>query len=318
MLEGSRRARRPGGRTPRPWARRIRGWARACDRLLVLAPDALEEVPALLGVEPERLTWCPTASIPTSSTRRPAATRASPSGGSGSWRTRAAGARAASRAAWPTATRISPPSPATPPCSSTWAATPRSSAWGCWSAPTRGPASASTGARRSCSSAATRGSGRASTPPTRSRPRARATCSWPAGAATTSCRALWRRGRARPALGAGVLRPGARGGDGLWPAAHRGRPPRPGRPSWTTARPGWLVEPDDEARARRRPRAAVNDPVERARRGGRPTRRASATRGPSWPRPWRAAYERARRGRHGARPRAPAAPARRRDVPSGA
>ena len=54
------------------WARRLRSWARACDRMLVLAPDALEEVPALLGVEPDRLTWVPNGFDPTLFQRRPA------------------------------------------------------------------------------------------------------------------------------------------------------------------------------------------------------------------------------------------------------
>jgi glycosyltransferase involved in cell wall biosynthesis len=41
------------------WAERMRGWARGCERLLVLSPDAVERVPALLGVEEERVVWAP-------------------------------------------------------------------------------------------------------------------------------------------------------------------------------------------------------------------------------------------------------------------
>src|SRR3954454_566286 len=41
------------------WAERMRGWARACERLLVLSPDAVDRVPGLLGVEAERVVWAP-------------------------------------------------------------------------------------------------------------------------------------------------------------------------------------------------------------------------------------------------------------------
>jgi glycosyltransferase involved in cell wall biosynthesis len=41
------------------WASRMRGWAQRCERLLVLSPDAVERVPDLLGVEPERVVWAP-------------------------------------------------------------------------------------------------------------------------------------------------------------------------------------------------------------------------------------------------------------------
>src|SRR5205814_9274185 len=41
------------------WAERMRGWARRCERLLVLSPDAVERVPELLGVSPDRAVWAP-------------------------------------------------------------------------------------------------------------------------------------------------------------------------------------------------------------------------------------------------------------------
>jgi glycosyltransferase involved in cell wall biosynthesis len=53
------------------WAERIRGWAQRCERLLVLSPDAVERVPDLLGVEPERVVWAPNGFEPESFDRRP-------------------------------------------------------------------------------------------------------------------------------------------------------------------------------------------------------------------------------------------------------
>ena len=41
------------------WADRMRRWARACERLLVLSPDAVKRVPDLLGVDPARVVWAP-------------------------------------------------------------------------------------------------------------------------------------------------------------------------------------------------------------------------------------------------------------------
>ena len=55
------------------WADRMRGWARRCERLLVLSPDAVERVPDLLGVEPERVVWAPNGFEPESFDRRPLA-----------------------------------------------------------------------------------------------------------------------------------------------------------------------------------------------------------------------------------------------------
>src|SRR3954470_51907 len=53
------------------WAERMRGWAQACERLLVLSPDAVDRVPELLGVEPERVVWAPNGFEPDSFDRRP-------------------------------------------------------------------------------------------------------------------------------------------------------------------------------------------------------------------------------------------------------
>ena len=53
------------------WAERMRRWARACERLLVLSPDAVERAPDLLGVEPERVVWAPNGFDPELFDRRP-------------------------------------------------------------------------------------------------------------------------------------------------------------------------------------------------------------------------------------------------------
>ena len=53
------------------WAERMREWARACERLLVLSPDAVKRVPDLLGVEPARVIWAPNGFEPESFDRRP-------------------------------------------------------------------------------------------------------------------------------------------------------------------------------------------------------------------------------------------------------
>ena len=53
------------------WAERMRRWARGCERLFVLSPDAVERVPGLLGVEPERIAWAPNGFDPVAFDRRP-------------------------------------------------------------------------------------------------------------------------------------------------------------------------------------------------------------------------------------------------------
>jgi glycosyltransferase involved in cell wall biosynthesis len=51
----------------------MRGWAQRCERLLVLSPDAVERVPDLLDVDPERVVWAPNGFEPESFDRRPKA-----------------------------------------------------------------------------------------------------------------------------------------------------------------------------------------------------------------------------------------------------
>jgi glycosyltransferase involved in cell wall biosynthesis len=53
------------------WAERMRGWARRAERLLVLSPDAVERVPPMFGVEPERVVWSPNGFDPQIFDRRP-------------------------------------------------------------------------------------------------------------------------------------------------------------------------------------------------------------------------------------------------------
>jgi glycosyltransferase involved in cell wall biosynthesis len=54
------------------WAERMRGWANGCERLFVLSPDAVRRVPALLGVDGERVVWAPNGFDPRGFDRRPA------------------------------------------------------------------------------------------------------------------------------------------------------------------------------------------------------------------------------------------------------
>jgi glycosyltransferase involved in cell wall biosynthesis len=58
------------------WAERMRGWAQQCERLLVLSPDAVDRVPDLLGVDPDRVVWAPNGFEPDSFDRRPIDRRA--------------------------------------------------------------------------------------------------------------------------------------------------------------------------------------------------------------------------------------------------
>jgi glycosyltransferase involved in cell wall biosynthesis len=53
------------------WAARMREWAQRCERLLVLSPDAVERVPDLLGVSPDRVVWAPNGFEPDLFDRRP-------------------------------------------------------------------------------------------------------------------------------------------------------------------------------------------------------------------------------------------------------
>src|SRR3954447_2512430 len=45
----------PGWDHAEAWAERMRRWAQACERLLVLSPDAVKRAPDLLGVSPDRV-----------------------------------------------------------------------------------------------------------------------------------------------------------------------------------------------------------------------------------------------------------------------
>ncbi len=62
----------PGWEHAERWAERMRRWARRCERLLVLSPDAVRRVPALLDVDPERVVWAPNGFDPVGFDRRPA------------------------------------------------------------------------------------------------------------------------------------------------------------------------------------------------------------------------------------------------------
>ena len=211
-------------------ARRARCWA-SIPRRCVIAPN---------GFDPER--FAPRD-------RRPR--RAS--GASTSSTTRAAGGPATTRAPSPTGPSRRRPLADAPVLLVGRAASPRSSAWACSSAPSPARATAlrETGRRRRwSSSAATRGSGRASTPTTRS--------------AATGARDVYLAGwhehdelpgvlrgrrRRRARLGARAVRLGARRGHGLR-AAGRSPSTASGRPtscdrarpagSWSpTTRPRW-------------------------------------------------------------------------------
>src|SRR3954447_778902 len=61
----------PGWAHAREWEQRLRKWAQASAKLFVLSPDAAERVPALLGVEPERVFPAPNGFDPDLFDRRP-------------------------------------------------------------------------------------------------------------------------------------------------------------------------------------------------------------------------------------------------------
>ncbi|MEA2468639.1 MAG: glycogen synthase, partial [Thermoleophilaceae bacterium] len=61
----------PGWEFASSWAARMREWAQSCERLLVLSPDAVDRVPDLLGVDPNRVVWAPNGFEPDSFDRRP-------------------------------------------------------------------------------------------------------------------------------------------------------------------------------------------------------------------------------------------------------
>src|SRR3954451_7943942 len=53
------------------WSARMREWAQRCEKLLVLSPDAVERVPSLLDVSPDRVVWAPNGFEPDLFDRRP-------------------------------------------------------------------------------------------------------------------------------------------------------------------------------------------------------------------------------------------------------
>src|SRR5215207_6936895 len=53
------------------WAERLRRWAAACERLLVLSPDAVRRVPDLLGVPSDKVVWAPNGFDPAGFRREP-------------------------------------------------------------------------------------------------------------------------------------------------------------------------------------------------------------------------------------------------------
>src|SRR3954451_17013132 len=53
------------------WADRMRRWGQACELLFVLSPDAVDRVPDMLGVDPERGVWAPNGFEPDTFERRP-------------------------------------------------------------------------------------------------------------------------------------------------------------------------------------------------------------------------------------------------------
>jgi glycosyltransferase involved in cell wall biosynthesis len=61
----------PGWAHAGRWAERMRRWAAGCERLLVLSPDAVRRVPALLDVDPARVVWAPNGFDPEGFERRP-------------------------------------------------------------------------------------------------------------------------------------------------------------------------------------------------------------------------------------------------------
>jgi glycosyltransferase involved in cell wall biosynthesis len=63
----------PGWDHAEAWAERMRRWAQACERVLVLSPDAVERVPRALGVDPRRVVWAPNGFDPGVFERRPLA-----------------------------------------------------------------------------------------------------------------------------------------------------------------------------------------------------------------------------------------------------
>lgn len=71
MLRRIERGAPAGWRHARAWAERMRRWARACDRLLVLSPDAARRVPDELGVDPARVVWAPNGFDPEGFDSRP-------------------------------------------------------------------------------------------------------------------------------------------------------------------------------------------------------------------------------------------------------
>ena len=274
MLEEIAAGAATAGRTPRPGSERMRRWAAGCERMLaaLARPGRARGRPA----RPRRRSAA--SSAPTASTRetlraarrRPRRALAPPP------RRRAArlAARAGRRAVG--YTRRGRRAPVRGPVSLARRALHRGQAH----RPARPrvrprPASASTSPRRSCSLGGFPGEWEGEHPADAiqaTRRRDVFLAGWHAHDVLPDF--LGASDADRPGLRARAVRLGARGGDGLRPAADRRRPPRPGRTSSTRARPaGWWSPTTRRASPPRWSRRWPTRPS--ARRRGEAARRAA-------------------------------------------
>ena len=289
------------------WAERMRRWARGCERLLVLSPDAVRRVPALLGVEPERVVWAPNGFDPDGLRPPPArpARRGSRTGAAGWWRSRAAGTSRASRAASPTPRSDLEPFRAGGAGAALRRPLHRGQAHPAADPRPRARAGALRAARaaRAARRLPGRVGGRA---PARGGARDRRPGRVPGRLARPRGPAAGpqRRRPAGAAVGARAVRRGAGGGDGLRPAgAGRGRPRARPRSS-TPARPAGSCRPTTRRRWPTRSWRRSTATPSAAAAASAPTRRRASRY--SWPALARGLAQRLRRRsrRGGRRPRA--------------